>query len=279
VIQGRATLPRPNTWLYGPGAIVANPGPWAEAAPRYAFVAELAALRQRVKGAGNRARFDYWLNTFRHLRALDEAACARGALDIAMERVKTEQDASRKQELARTEALPARLRLARAWETMMTWLLESTDTPGELGTIANLELATRGKLQFVNGHDKALAEALGEPALPAEATVSSRYQGEPRIIVPTQRSVLSKGETPILKVMVLDNEGPAETALCWRTLGGGEFRELPLRHVARGVYQVTLPVVPDDGAEYYIRVKTAAGKPLVWPATAPGLNFTMVQLP
>jgi hypothetical protein len=181
--------------------------------------------------------------------------------------------------LARTGALPARIRLARTWETMMTWLLVATDTPGELGTIANLELATRGKLQFVNGHDTALAEALGEPALPASTKVSSRYQGEPRIIVPTQRSVVSKGETPTLKVIVLDNEDPAEAVLCWRALGAGEFRGLPLRHVARGVYQVILPAVPDEGAEYYLRVMTAAGKPLVWPATAPGQNFTIVQLP
>jgi hypothetical protein len=279
VIQGRATLPRPNTWLYGPGAIVANPGPWAEAAQRYTFVDDLTALRQRVNGAGNRDRFDYWLNSFRHLRAVDEAACARGALDIAMERVKAEKDATRRKELARTGALPARIRLARTWETMMTWLLVATDTPGELGTIANLELATRGKLQFVNGHDTALAEALGEPALPASTKVSSRYQGEPRIIVPTQRSVVSKGETPTLKVIVLDNEDPAEAVLCWRALGAGEFRGLPLRHVARGVYQVILPAVPDEGAEYYLRVMTAAGKPLVWPATAPGQNFTIVQLP
>ena len=161
----------------------------------------------------------------------------------------------------------------------MTWLLAVTDTPGDLGTIANLELATRGKLEFVNGHDKALADALGEPALPATASVSSRYQGEPRIIVPTQRSVVSKGETPILKVMVLDNEDPAEAVLFWRTLGVGECRRLPLRHLARGVYQVTLPAVPAEGAEYYVRVKTAAGKALVWPATAPGLNFTILQLP
>jgi len=279
VIQGRATLPRPNTWMYGPGAIVANPGPWAEAAKRYMFVDDLTKLRQQVKGAGNRDRFDYWLNTFRYLRALDETACARGALDTAMGLVKAEKDTTRRKSLANTGALPARIRLARAWETMMTWLLEVTDTPGELGTIANLELATRRKLEFVNGHDKALGDALGTPVLPAAANVSSRYQGEPRIIVPTLRSVFAKGEKPTLKVLVLDNADPTTAALFWRTLGVGEFRELPLRHLARGVYQVTMPPVSDEGTEYYIRVKTASGKPLVWPATAPGINFTILQIP
>jgi hypothetical protein len=278
VIQGRAALPRPNTWLYGPGAIVADRTPWIEAAKRYMFVDELSTLRERVKGAGNQDRFDYWLSTFRYLRALDEVACTRGALDMAMEQVQAENDAKRKMELARSAALPARVRLARTWETMMTWLLDSTDTPGELGTIANLEQATRCKLQFVEGHDVLLAGVLGE-ALPAAAAVSSRYLGEPRIIVPTQRSVVSKGETPTLKVMVLDNEAPTEAALLWRTLGVGEFRSLSLRHVARGVYQVKLPAVPAEGAEYYVRVKTVAGKALVWPATAPDMNFTVIQLP
>jgi hypothetical protein len=278
VVQGRATLPRPNTWLYGPGAIVADRTPWIEAAKRYAFVDELTALRGRVKGAGNRERFDYWLNTFRYLRALDEVACTRGALDNAMAQVKAEQDAARKQELARSGALAARVRLARTWETMMTWLLQVTDTPGELGTIANLEQSTRAGLKFVDGYDAELAGMLGE-ALPETTRISSLYQGEPRIIVPTQRSVVSKGETPALKVMILDNEAPTEAVLLWRSLGGGEFRSLPLLHRARGIYQVKLPEVAAEGAEYYVRIKTAAGKALVWPATAPDMNFTVIQLP
>ncbi|MCX6876675.1 MAG: hypothetical protein NTW21_23135 [Verrucomicrobia bacterium] len=278
VSQGRATLPRPNTWLYGPGAIVANREPWAQASTRYAFVAELAALRDRVKGAGARDRFDYWLNTFRYVRALDEVACTRGALDLAMEQVKAEHDAARRKELARSGALPVRVRLARTWETMMTYLLAVTDTPGELGTIANLEQSTRGALKLVEGYDEALAGALGEP-LPGNAQVSSRYQGAARIIVPTARTVVAKGETPTLKVMVLDNELPTEVELRWRTLGEGEFKAISLRHVARGVFAVTLPLTPEAGAEYYVRAKTVEGQQLVWPATAPAMNHTLVQLP
>ena len=278
VIQGRATLPRPNTWLYGPGAIVASREPWAQASKRYAFVDELAAWRERVQGAGNRARFDYWLNTFRYMRAVAEVACARGALDMAMEQVKAEQDAARKQELTRAGALPARVHLARAWEMMMTYLLAVTDTPGELGTIANLEQSTRCGLKLVEGYDQELVAWLGK-ALSDTANISSRYQGEPRIIVPTQRTVVAKGETPTLKVLVLDNEPPTEARLCWRMLGQGEFKKIPLRHVARGVYEVTLPVVPEEGAEYFVRAKTVAGQELVWPATAPTMNHTLVQMP
>ena len=166
----------------------------------------------------------------------------------------------------------------RAWEMMMTYLLAVTDTPGELGTIANLEQSTRCGLKLVEGYDQELVAWLGK-ALSDTANISSRYQGEPRIIVPTQRTVVAKGETPTLKVLVLDNEPPTEARLCWRMLGQGEFKKIPLRHVARGVYEVTLPVVPEEGAEYFVRAKTVAGQELVWPATAPTMNHTLVQMP
>jgi hypothetical protein len=62
-------------------------------------------------------------------------------------------------------------------------------------------------------------------------------------------------------------------------MGEGEFRPLPLHPVARGVHKVKLPEVPAGGAEYFIRVRTAAGKPLVWPATAPTTGQTVVAMP
>jgi len=278
VEQGRATLPRPEVWLYGPGAFTPLRAPWAEISKGYAFVDKLVEMRPMIKGAGNLARFDYWLNTFQYFRTVDEVRCARGGLDIAMEKVKKEKDAARKQEIARAEAMPARISLARTWEKMMTFLLAATDTPGELGTIANLEQSTRGALKFVEGHDKELVEILGTP-LENAAKVSCRYAGEPRIIVPTQRSVALRDERIILKVIVLDNEPAAEARLFWRSMGRGWFKKIPLRHVARGVYEVNLPAVPEEGAEYYLRVKTAAGRELIWPATAPSMNQTLVQQP
>ena len=277
VQQGRATLPRPITWLYGPGAIVADRTPWAEASQAYAFVDELAALRDRVTSPGDVGRFDYWWNSFRYLRALAEAACARGALDIAMERAAAA-EGERRSELARDEAMPARVALARAWEDMMTQLLAVTDTPGGLGTVANLEQSSRTALQFVSGHDERLSEWLGGP-LDEAAAVSTRYAGAPRIIVPTQRTVLDEGESVTLKVLVLDHEPPAEAALFWRSLGEESFQRRPLRHVARAVYEVVLPEVPAGGAEYHVHATTASGDELVWPATAPALNHTLVQKP
>lgn len=274
VEQGRATLPRPTTWLYGPGAMVANNAPWSEESKRYEFVDELAALREKVKGPGNLERFDYWLNTFRALRALAEAACARGALDIAMEHIKAEKDAGRKNAIARSEALPARNSLARAWERMITQFLAATDTPGEMGTVANLEQATRLKLAFVDGHDKELSAALGEP-LPETAKVSSRYQGTPRVIVPTVRTHIAEGERLTVKVILLDEHPMKAAVLYSRAMGKGEYVKSELKHLRRAVYQAEVPHAAED-IEYYIEAWTAGGQRLVWPATAPACSQTVV---
>lgn len=67
-----------------------------------------------------------------------------------------------------------------------------------------------------------------------------------------------------------------------RRLGGGEWHDIPLAHVARAVHSVTLPVAPtvgDGTVEYYIEAKTAAGKTLRWPDAAPAINQTVVVIP
>jgi hypothetical protein len=195
-----------------------------------------------------------------------------------MERLTAESDAAERRKLAQTEALPLRIDLARKWETMMSCLLRTVDTPGGLGTVANLEQSTRAGLKFLDGHDADLEKHLGAP-LPDDVLVSTRYSGEPRIIVPTARTVVSKGERLDLKVIVLDQQPPDEARLTWKPLGSADVSEYDLRHVARGVYQISLPEVPPDGAEYRIQIRTAGGAELVWPATAPEINHTLTQMP
>jgi hypothetical protein len=78
-----------------------------------------------------------------------------------------------------------------------------------------------------------------------------------------------------LNVIVLDNQ-PAKTAtLFWRKLGPGGFKKVNLKHIARAVYSVALPAAQED-LEYYISARTASGEKLVWPATAPAQNQTVV---
>jgi hypothetical protein len=64
-----------------------NRQPWEQVAGQYRFVEEIAALSPKVLGAGNRERFDWWLNTFRCARGMAQAGCLRGALDRVMEQL------------------------------------------------------------------------------------------------------------------------------------------------------------------------------------------------
>ena len=157
---------------------------------------------------------------------------------------------------------------------MITHLLAATDTPGELGTIANLEQAARLKLKFVDGHDKALADALGEP-LPGAVKMSSRYQGQARVIVPTVRTHVAEGENLTLKIILLDKQPVKNAVLYRRALGNGTYSKSDLTHVARAVYRAEISRATED-FEYYIEAQTADGGRLVWPATAPAIAQTVV---
>jgi len=199
--------------------------------------------------------------------------CLRGELDRAVAAMDQEPDAAQKKRLAQ-DALARRLNLAREWERLLSFQTAAMDTPGELGTIANLEMHSRRARHLLNEYDTDLAAALGAP-LPAEATPSTNYDGAARIIVPTVRSQAEPGEALSLSVIVLDNKPARTAALFWRKLGRGGFRKINLRHVARAVYSVTLPAAGED-FEYYLSAQTASGAKLVWPATAPRQNQTVV---
>jgi hypothetical protein len=255
-------MPAASDWKNGPGNLVANPAPWAEVKPRYAFVDELAALRSQVNGPGNLERFDYWLNTWRGMTAMAEACCVRGQLDKAMA-AKTHD-----------QALTNRIELARVWSRLLTLQTAIVSTPGELGTIANLEQHTRRESHFLDTHDAALSKAIGA-SLPAEAAPAQSYTGPAKLIVPTVRSEVTRGEVLKLKIIALDQRPAKSVVLKLRPLGGEGWQEIPARHLARAVFEANLPAARDD-FEYFITAETGAGARLVWPATAPEINQTVV---
>jgi hypothetical protein len=265
-------LPQPAHWERGPGAI--NPLPPADG--EYQFVGDFEALRARVRGAGNLARFDYWLNTFRYMRALAAAGGLRAELDGVMARLLKQDDPAKEQALAR-EAVGVRVRLARAWEAMMSCLVAATDTPGELGTIANLEQHSRSFLGFLSYYDRKLADVLGQP-LPPEVAPGKSYLGPARLIVPTVRGAAAQSERLNLRVIAIDERPVARVELHSRTMGQGAFTTIAAKHVGRAVFQVALPSGAED-LEYYLTAVTAAGTHLTWPATAPSICQTVITLP
>ncbi|RPJ52040.1 MAG: hypothetical protein EHM23_33380 [Acidobacteria bacterium] len=265
-------IPEPSDWKEGPGGINSTKvDPSA-----YRFVAELEALRTKVRGAGNLERFDYWLNTYRYMRALSEVGSLRAELDALMAAIEQEKDPARQREKA-DQAVAVRVRMARAWEAMMTHLIAATDTPGELGTIANLEQHNRGHLRFLELHDQKLVEVIGKP-LPVETALAKDCRGPARLTVPTVRSQLRRGEKLSIRVLAPDRKPAKAVVLYWRPMGQGGFESVPASRLGGAVYRVSLPPASTD-IEYYLQAETATGGTLKWPATAPELCQTVIVLP
>jgi hypothetical protein len=266
-------LPKPCTWIDGPGGIQPDVRPWDQVRKEYDFVDEFAALSPAVKSAGNRERYEYWLSTFRYLRAVGELNCTWGEYNRVAAKIKEQKDAAAQKEMARTLALPLRVKLVGLVGTVFDHLLATVSTTGELGTVANWNQHNLPGLLTKPGEE--LARLLGEP-LPAGAQLKPSYHGPTRIIVPTKRTSLAMNEALKLKVIILSEAPPRAATLRWRKLGERRFAEVPLKLVARGVYSVQLPAGVQDDFEYYIQAEPAKGKAVYFPATAPKLNQTVI---
>lgn len=267
-------LPRPSTWVDGPGGIQPDPRPWSEVEKEYAFVDDMAALRAKTKGAGNLERFDFWLNSFRYLRAVGHVNCTWARFNAAMEEVRKESDPAKQKELAREKALPIRRELIGHVADVHQFLLATVTTTGAMGTVANWQQHLLPGLLLKPGEE--LAKILGEK-LPEDANPPLPYDGPARIIVPTARTSLMAGEDLGLKVIVIGPEKPEKGELHWRPLGKGEFETVPLQHVARSVYSVRIPAsrIGDNDIEYYVQASVGAST-VRFPATAPAMNQTVV---
>ena len=84
-----------------------------------------------------------------------------------------------------------------------------------------------------------------------------------------------RGESLILKIIAIDLRPVESVAVHVRPLGKGDWRTIPATHVARAIYAARLPAAEDD-YEYYVTAEFSGGKGLVWPATAPSLNQTVI---
>ncbi len=274
-MQGKTNLPRPSTWVGGPGGINPDKRAWEDVRGDYAFVDEFESLRSRVRGAGNLARFDYWLNNFRYLRGIGELNCIWARFNEAIEKVKKEEDSAAKKRLARQTALPIRKELVEQFETVQRHLMATVNTTGAMGNIMNWQQHLMPGLLTKPGDE--LAAALGEE-LPAEAQPGGEYNGEMRLIVPTIRGSLRPEEEFRLKVIVLGGGEIVDGAVYFRHLGEVEFARAAFEHVGRGVYFATIDGAQIGGLdfEYYVKAKLWDGRESVFPATAPKLNKTVV---
>ncbi|MBA7637047.1 hypothetical protein ES703_44679 [subsurface metagenome] len=275
--QRNTNLPRPSTWVGGPGGIRPDARPAEQVSKEYAFVDELSKLRPQVKGPGNLERFDYWLNNFRYLRAVGQVNCTWARFNAAMKKVKDEKNADARRQLALLDALPLRKELVAQVADAHRHLLATVTTNGAMGNVANWQQHLMPTLLTEPGQE--LAKILGED-LPADAMPSKRYEGPPRIIVPTVRGSLMTGEGLKLKVIILAENPPKDAALYWRLMGKDKFNKISLTHIARGVYSVAIPAerIGQADIEYYIRVSSASSQEIYFPPTAPHINQTVVVM-
>ena len=268
-------LPRPSDWIEGPGGIRPDNRTWEKVRKDYAFADELAALADGVKGAGNRDRFEWWVNTFRYMQAMGELNCRWGEYTNAAGQVKAEKDPAVQKSQARERLLPLRRELIARLGKVYDHLLATVSNPGELGTVMNWEQHLIPDLLKKPGEE--LAKWLGEP-LPADAQPPLGYKGPTRLIVPTVRTSFTPGETIALRTLILSEQPVAKAALYWRRMGQGRFTQVPLQAVARGVYSAQFGGVSED-IEYYVKAEAGRGSAVVFPAAAPRLCQTLVALP
>ena len=129
-------LPSLNSWETesetadsSPAAIRANEDEtWAAAVKHYTFVESLEALRPKVVGLGNGERFDYFLKTFQVMRLMGEFGVVRHTFEVSMDEDRYPQ------------ALVARTKMARLFESMMRLHLEKATNASDLGEMISLEI-------------------------------------------------------------------------------------------------------------------------------------------
>ncbi len=273
-IDGR--MPQSSTWVRGPGVIAVDKTPWDQRQKEYAFIDRLEPLRSRIHGPASRQRFDYWLHTFQYARAQHKLACTRHQLDLIMQQIDQEPDEEKQKTFALEKALPVRVEMGQAAKEMYKHLLASVTNSSELGTIANIEQQSLYQQGAVNKYDRKIMDLTFRP-IPIEGQLSREYHGPTRIIVPAKRTQLEPGEDLMLDVIILSREKIIEPMLYWKPLAANSYSSMPLGHIARSTYRVTLNASAlTADFEYYIQVNTKADGPMYYPAAAPKRNHTVI---
>jgi hypothetical protein len=120
-----------------------------------------------------------------------------------------------------------------------------------------------------------MTQILGEP-LPPEAAIRTAYRGSPRIFVPTKPTQVKVGERQEIRAFVLSSTRCTGVNLYWRPIGERRFTTTAAVCQARQAYRAELAARAQGTMEYYLEASLDNGQEVVWPATAPGINQTVV---
>jgi hypothetical protein len=263
-------MPVPADWISGPGGIKVDSLTWESRKSDYGFVDGFQKIRDAVTGPSNLERFDYWLDTFKYLRATGRFACTAGEISRLIEKAK--KDSLSDRSMYRQPFVDLRTRQMQELEEVFLCLLRTVNTKGELGTVANWQQHIMTFFVFAPGHE---IEKLIHQPLPETCWPSRKSLDQQRIIVPTVRTSVRTGED--LRVKAILPGGVIHSArLFWKHLADKQFKSDDLRHVNRAVWEGTIRAGEfTDDLEYYLEIKTPR-EIVRYPAGAPGRNQTVV---
>jgi hypothetical protein len=203
--------------------------------------------------------------------------CTWAQFNAAMKKVKDQKQPRAQKQLALETALPIRKELVAQVADIHRYLLAAITTTGGMGNVTNWQQHLMPALLTQPG--KELEKILGRE-LPEDAKPSDKYDGPPRIIVPTVRSSLNTGEDLRLKVIIIAEKKPEDAFLYWRPMGTDDYTMVALTHIARGVYSVTIPTreIKNNDLEYHIKVTIDDNHSIYFPPTAPQMDQTVVVI-
>lgn len=261
-----ANFPRATIWgIKGPGLIIVNKLPWDSVVKGYNFISDFEKCAPLVHTPSHQANYQYWLHTFYYARAISKVGCLLGEMDTIAKQAMVDKRLGDK-------LLAVRDSTAKVWEEMVTELLQTVSTTGEMGTIANIEQHNMQRMQYLTRYDSLIGAVRGSvPPL----VLSKEYKGPARVIVTTKRTMIAANESLDLRVRVLTGKAVKGVKLHWRKLGGTDFVEEDGMHEGANVYKVHLgnEKINKEDFEYYITVEIDSGGDLRYPTVG---NRTVV---
>jgi len=264
-------VPRPADWIDGPGGIRADSLTWEDRSATYSFVGRLEHLMQGIVTPGDRARADYWLGTFRYLRAAGRFSCTMGEIARLTEsaaKVTAEERAG-----LWDRFLVLRRRQMNELRDVEARLLETLSTRGEMGTIANWQQHIR---DVALEKPAARIESVMGRRLPPDCWPDTSMLDVRRMLIPTVRTLLRRGEPLTLEARFYGHP-PETVTLRWRRLGEESFDAAQFVHDARNVYTISVPAARiTDDFEYYVEAGGTLSGTFVFPPTAPRMYQTVV---
>lgn len=274
-----SNLYRTSDWIGGPGGIRKIGQSEEELENRFGFIDDLELLETEIRGTENKERLRYWINTFRYAEKTAILGNTLYELDSLMHHLNDLQVAERI-DYTRSEILPKRIQVNKDWKEMTTRLLMAVNTKGEMGTVANLQQHNMDFLNLLFKYDDQIRNITGTD-LPHAAMPDRIYSGSDRLIVPTRRTNLEKGEDFNLKIIVLTDRKVNDAVLYWKKLGDRKFQKefFKFEHPNHAAITLNSTAVSEDDFEYYVSVRFWNGGNLTFPSSAPALNRTVVISP